>query len=275
MLPAIWDRIERLLQQLAPPIRESLQPGASETTLHQVEVFLPVTLPEEVKTLYRIHDGQGDHNYYRECTGLVDGWFFSPLLTLCHSWLINRLDFGLPGGHTHFPCLTRERASVDWHPQWLPFMSHQMGPAYCIDLAPGPTGRRGQILFHNDCYCNYPDPHAPGHSSIRVVASGIEEFFSKLADDLEVGVYTFDEATGRLWSKQMWEAMLAVKRSRCEWFGTIEEDQLTCLKRERRTYQQLALPIREEREWDDLYREHPLWNPSSFVRDNDPDDDWF
>ncbi|GHO96572.1 hypothetical protein KSF_066200 [Reticulibacter mediterranei] len=29
--------------------------------MQQVEAFLPVTLPEEVKTLYRIHDGQGDH----------------------------------------------------------------------------------------------------------------------------------------------------------------------------------------------------------------------
>jgi hypothetical protein len=73
----------------------------------------------------------------------------------------------------------------------------------------------------------------------------------------------------------MWEVMLALKTSRGEWFGTIEEDQLTSLKRERRTYQQLALQIREKLDWEDLYREHPLWNPSSSVRDDDPDDDWF
>ncbi|GHO96575.1 hypothetical protein KSF_066230 [Reticulibacter mediterranei] len=111
-----------------------------------------------------------------------------------------------------------------------------MGPAYCIDLAPGPNGRRGQILFHNDRYRDYPDPLAPDHGSIRVVAQGIEEFFSNLADDLGSGVYTFDEATGMLWSKQMWEAMFTLKTSRGAWFGTIEEDQLTSLKRERKKY---------------------------------------
>jgi cell wall assembly regulator SMI1 len=201
MLQVIGDRIERQLQQFAPSIRGSLRPGASEATLRQVEALLPVTLPEEVKILYRIHDDQGDQTYYEECTGHVDGRFFSPLLTLYHGWLINRLDFGLPDGHTHLPCLAGERAFADWHPQWLPFMSHRMGPTCCIDLAPGPHGRMGQILFHNDRYWDSPDSLAPDHASIRVIAFGIEEFFTNVAHDLEMGVSTFDEATGMLWSK--------------------------------------------------------------------------
>jgi hypothetical protein len=34
-----------------------------------------------------------------------------------------------------------------------------------------------------------------------VIAFGIEEFFTNVAHDLEMGVSTFDEATGMLWSK--------------------------------------------------------------------------
>src|SRR5690349_9473850 len=93
----IWSRIETMLKKLAPEIYSSLQPGASETTLGQVEAFIPITLPQEVKALYRLHDGQADRTYLEECTGLVNGWLFLPLKQMCYAWLMDRNDLGLPG----------------------------------------------------------------------------------------------------------------------------------------------------------------------------------
>jgi cell wall assembly regulator SMI1 len=234
VMQSIWNRIETQLQRLAPEVREHLWPGASEATLRQVETWIPIELPEEVKAVYRIHDGQAEPTirrvedyaslsllfgieipeevkaYYRRpdvprCTGaLVDGWSFLSLKRLCYYWLIQRNDLGLPVSWSNSPVTwsTLECASVIWHPNWLPFMLHASGLQYCIDLAPGPHGRMGQILLYNDRYDDVSGPFGPS-PFLKVVAPGIQEFFSALANDLEVGRYAFDEATEMLWSKEM------------------------------------------------------------------------
>lgn len=181
------------------------------------------------------------------CTGvLVDGWSFFSLKRLCYYWLIQRNDLGLPVSSSNPPVAwpTLECASVLWHPNWLPFMQHGSGPQYCIDLAPGPHGRMGQILLYNDRYHDTPGPfgRAP---SLQVVAPGIQEFFSTLANDLEAGRYAFDEATEMLWSKEM--------------FPALTQGDLDTLKQERERPHYRPSSVDDDRSWDDLSREHPLW----------------
>jgi cell wall assembly regulator SMI1 len=247
----IWKRIEAQLQHLAPSVKEGLRPGASEALLRQIEEYIPITLPEEVKALYRIHDGQ---------TGLlINQWYFLSLKKMCVAWLLQGTDYGIP---VESPTQGAYYAGY-WHAHWLPFMGNSMGPMYCIDLAPGPEGRMGQILFYKENRSReYPDPLSPGRSSIRVVASGIEEFFSNLANDLEAGIYTFDEETGMLWSQDMYSALsvLEIESYHSGHAGPIRTIYLDKIRAYQRDWRSKAPPVLEEPGWDELERDHPRWN---------------
>jgi cell wall assembly regulator SMI1 len=56
-LQEAWQTIHHCLSMQAPEVLHRLQPGATEEQFHHVEASLQVALPEEVKALYRLHDG--------------------------------------------------------------------------------------------------------------------------------------------------------------------------------------------------------------------------
>ncbi|KAG5440931.1 hypothetical protein PCK2_000086 [Pneumocystis canis] len=73
------------------------------------------------------------------------------------------------------------------HPGWIPLGKDFEGNNIGVDLAPGPTGRWGQvILFGRDQDIKY------------VVAQSWASFLSMLADDFEKGDWTVDDTTGEL-----------------------------------------------------------------------------
>eukprot|EP00735_Rhodelphis_limneticus_P012997 TRINITY_DN6465_c0_g1::TRINITY_DN6465_c0_g1_i1::g.22456::m.22456 TRINITY_DN6465_c0_g1::TRINITY_DN6465_c0_g1_i1::g.22456 ORF type:complete len:462 (+),score=49.33,sp/Q9LND7/SKI16_ARATH/30.71/2e-55,DUF525/PF04379.9/8.7e-15,DUF525/PF04379.9/5.5e+02,F-box-like/PF12937.2/4.5e-07,F-box-like/PF12937.2/3e+02,SMI1_KNR4/PF09346.5/9.7e-06,F-box/PF00646.28/7.7e-05 TRINITY_DN6465_c0_g1_i1:27-1412(+) len=53
-----WRRIEIFTAKHIPAVYQSLAPGASEEELNKFEKMLDVTLPQCVRLMYRIHDGQ-------------------------------------------------------------------------------------------------------------------------------------------------------------------------------------------------------------------------
>src|SRR3954467_14721384 len=57
-MKCVWDRIHAWLRDNAPEVLASLRPGASEGAIRAAERELGVTLPEDVREFYRIHDGQ-------------------------------------------------------------------------------------------------------------------------------------------------------------------------------------------------------------------------
>jgi hypothetical protein len=94
------------------------------------------------------------------------------------------------------------------------------------------------------------------------VAPGIQEFFLSLTNDLEAGSYIFDEATGILWDKEMFSVMAATE-SKVDGFDEetgefLRENYLGYLKREHQRMRKEASSPRDDPDWDDLYREHPL-----------------
>ncbi len=59
-MQSIWTRIENWLSLNDPSLLATLQPGASDAEIEELETRLSVQLPEDVKTSYRIHNGQKD-----------------------------------------------------------------------------------------------------------------------------------------------------------------------------------------------------------------------
>ena len=67
-MQAIWARIETWLQANAPQVFELIQVGAADLQIRELEEFLSIELPEDVKSLYRICNGQLDYRY-----GAIEG----------------------------------------------------------------------------------------------------------------------------------------------------------------------------------------------------------
>lgn len=251
---AIWNRLETQLQRLAPDFLYYLRPGASEETLQRAEAFIPITLPEEVKAFYRIHDGQ---------LPLVDGWSLYSVKSICESWLVevNNTGSTAPDDHPDLADPTDAHRAASWHPHWLPFMGHWFGPRYCIDLAPGPKGRVGQIIFCNNGYTLYPGT-SDHITSTRIVAPSIEDFFATLVEELEEDVYAFDEETGILWSEYMWLVLSNRESHQYDpasktWHKSSYIDDLKRRrKRETKTLWNDPYLCRGD-DWEDMEREHP------------------
>ena len=54
-MEGIWARIETWLRNNAPQVLELLQPGVSEAQISELEEFLSVQFPDDVKSLHRIY----------------------------------------------------------------------------------------------------------------------------------------------------------------------------------------------------------------------------
>ena len=57
-MKTIGHRIDFWLAANAPEILNNLQPGATPEAIKAAEQFLEIEFPEDVKSSYRIHNGQ-------------------------------------------------------------------------------------------------------------------------------------------------------------------------------------------------------------------------
>lgn len=175
-----WKRIEDWFAHHLPQVIDDLRPPATDDEIRTTERILGVTFPDDVRALYRIHDGQ-----WEDTTGV---FFGMPLLPLHHivaewrSWIDN-IDPGtneeLSEGCTSDPedaiqCLYTCRG-------WIPLSHDHGGNHLGIDLAPGPRGESGQIInFGRDEQDKF------------VLASSLDDFLLKLGDLLDEDNFLID-----------------------------------------------------------------------------------
>jgi hypothetical protein len=110
-----WARIERWLAESAPDVLDSLQPGATDEQISNTEAALGLTLPQDVRASYRIHDGQSPDG-----PGFMDAWEFLSLSRMVDEWRIWKglLDGGDLAGAKSEP---EEGVADDWwNPKWVP-----------------------------------------------------------------------------------------------------------------------------------------------------------
>ncbi|MGZ0151517.1 SMI1/KNR4 family protein [Kribbella sp. WER1] len=163
--------------------------------LHQVlevhpelppSVEVPPGLPRDLAALYATYDGDGG---FGQLHGFC--WFDSEtLLELsAERWWVRRgwrrygeppaIDFGPPGAVRR----------VHDHPGWIPFATDTFGDFLAVDMAPGPNGRRGQVIVigrHRDDGPVY-------------VADSVTALLRTHVDTLRAGRVEHDE-DGRLWT---------------------------------------------------------------------------
>jgi cell wall assembly regulator SMI1 len=148
-VPLYWLRIELYQQDGRTPA--PLRGPASEDQLRQVEQTCGVTLPEDVKNSYRLHDGQPAHAPgVIPRFGILDGAYaILPTESIIKEWEM----FNQYRGRTDLP---DGRIGADpgirntwWLPAWVPFAANWQGDYLMIDLDPAPGGTPGQIITFN------------------------------------------------------------------------------------------------------------------------------
>ncbi|MGL5058964.1 MAG: SMI1/KNR4 family protein [Microcoleus sp.] len=178
----IWTKIETWLIANAPQIFEELQPGASEFRISELEELLSIQLPEDVKSSYRIHDGQFTYNY-----GLIYGRELLSLERIADEWhvwkeLLDSDTFKTEDGEDIGSEAAPGICNVWWSPKWIPLTYDGAGNHDCLDLNPAVGGTVGQIvtMWHDD-----PDR--------QIVAPNFRVWLQQYADGLASGQLIFSE----------------------------------------------------------------------------------
>ncbi len=172
----LWTRLESWLSSNAPDLVDQLRPGADEQALSAVEQDLGLKLPDDLRASLAVHDGT------EECAGLIGGWDLLPAEFIASEARLMRgmVDDGSFGEATADP--HPKLATAWWNPAWIPIVSSGSGHFLCVDLAPGPEGRAGQIvLFLHDASQRY------------VVAPSYRAWLEAVVRDLERGAYSRED----------------------------------------------------------------------------------
>lgn len=181
--PAVARSFARILAWAdanAPLLRESLRPGASEDQLRHFEGLIGQALPEDVRELYRLADGQIPYQfgetYY---PGLFLGFPFNPIEVTTRDW--RNHDSGLRGIDSNTDEFLGSYPpdavkAVHFNNGWIALSDDASGNYMGVDLDPASAGNVGQwIVFGRD------------ESERLRVASSLAAFLHWVAGEMEAG----------------------------------------------------------------------------------------
>ena len=143
---------------LGVELEAELNPGAAEADIERVEAAIGARLPDDLRTLYRIADGQADP-WADGATGegrwaaMFGRERFLPLDEALAEWRFWHDGIWLPEQeHGGFPADhdVREGDPVDpvyWKPGWFTFAGSDGGNGYAVDLDPPRGGTYGQVVL--------------------------------------------------------------------------------------------------------------------------------
>jgi cell wall assembly regulator SMI1 len=183
----IWARIEAWLRNHAPSTLETLQSGASDAQIGELENYLNVEFPEDVKALYRLCNGQLAYS-----SGVIDEQEFLSLERIKDEWgcwkeLFDDGTFEDEAGQDQGSQPDPGICNVWWHPRWIPLTHDGGGNHDCLDLNPATGGTYGQMItmWHDD-------------AERKLLASGIRAWLQQYAEALEAGQFVFSEEYNRI-----------------------------------------------------------------------------
>lgn len=172
----IWQTIEAWLVDNVPGVTATLLPGATVQEIQRAEEILGVTLPEDVRTSYSIHNGQA-LGHETAGYGLIAGYELLRLSYVTAAWRGYKAQYD-EGSFDTIPEPAAGIKDDHWNPRWIPVTTMGTTHHHCIDLDPGPGGTAGQVILWT----------RDGHRS--VVARSFLEWLQAFAKDLEEGNYT-------------------------------------------------------------------------------------
>ncbi|MDQ2588075.1 SMI1/KNR4 family protein [Saccharothrix yanglingensis] len=154
------------------------EPPATEHALAEVEDRFDVVLPADLRALYLLGDG----------TARPPGPFGLPLLPLARIEDAREAMEWTDGFRTGHPDDWEEEVAYEgpadavrigwWHPGWVPVASNGHLLFLVVDLAPGPTGRPGQVLLADT-----------QNGFLRYLAPSVTAWLEQVLDQIKAGEY--------------------------------------------------------------------------------------
>jgi cell wall assembly regulator SMI1 len=148
-IETIWVSYVGWLEQHAPAAFANLAPSASKAVLTKLERSIGQSVPDELKALLRLNNGQVDPDgcpvlpglALLSATGIVQEW---------QSWARlrdNETPDGLESLDDFSRALDHGVRDVYTHPRWIPVLKDGYRADYVgIDLAPAEGGTVGQVI---------------------------------------------------------------------------------------------------------------------------------
>lgn len=220
-----WKRIERWAEDHYEELFENVGEGCTQNDVNELEHELDCTLPQDVRDSLQVHDGQERGGrptgiifgcMLLDCEEIAQEW--NQWRRTNEEYLRTDQQFATPqpplkafagaaassssappappttnpnwrnelmGRQDSQPPNAIQKAYV--HPAWIPLARDWGGNNICVDLAPGPTGKWGQvILMGRDYDCKY------------VVSRSWAAFLANVADDMSTDKWFIDEETQEL-----------------------------------------------------------------------------
>jgi cell wall assembly regulator SMI1 len=222
-----WRRINRWLEDNYEELWENLCEPATFNDVNELELELDCTLPQEVRESLQTHDGQERGGLptgiifgcmMLDCEEIMQEWQNWRTVNEAYFSDSNTRNYDIPqapikafaGSSSSAIPVAQVQASANpnWrqelidkqdsqptnaiqkayaHPAWIPMARDWGGNNIAIDLAPGPTGKWGQvILMGRDYDCKY------------VIARSWSAFLATVADDMNTDKWFIDEETSEL-----------------------------------------------------------------------------
>ena len=159
---------------MMPESKPMFASSATPTALANAEAALGVLLPNDMRTLYKLADGQTENG-----PSLLDTFSLMPLTEVVEAAAFLN-DFFLDGDNAENPDHEPIEAdpsirSIWWSRDWIPLMTNGAGDYFCLDLNPAPGGMAGQIIayFHDESFRSHVAPSLA--ALLRTVADGLED----------------------------------------------------------------------------------------------------
>jgi cell wall assembly regulator SMI1 len=191
-----FARIHKWLEKQDPARHAlaSLLPPATEAEIEQFEAKTKLQLPDPVKALYRLHNGQNE-DLGNEAAGdqIESGLFPSiesgdlayllvPLKELIRNTPKRKSDSRMPG----------------FRLGWIPIGDNYGGDNIVIDLAIEDETKHGRVLQFNHEY-----------GGATVLADSFNQYLAQLADDLKAGRVIWDDDCGLSYKKgKNWDSLI-------------------------------------------------------------------
>lgn len=165
------------LTTLGIDARATLNPPATEAQIAAAEARIGYRLPDDLRALYRIGNGQQDPDAYvaRHPGAIVAFLFGNDFISLeralseYQTWQEIYDEMG-PQADTVTVRAGDPVHRYYWHPGWFPFASDWGGNSYAVDLSPAPGGTYGQVIVIGR-----------DEDERRVIASSITAFLADAA----------------------------------------------------------------------------------------------
>lgn len=221
-----WKRIDRWMEDNYEELFENLGEGCTQNDVNELEHELDCTLPMEVRESLQIHDGQERGGrptgivfgcMLLDCEEIVQEWqqwrrtneeYLRSPPDAAGMQPPNKAFAGASTSAAPTSSHSTSPATSNWrqellarqdsqpsnacqkayvHAGWIPLARDWNGNNIAIDLAPGPTGKWGQvILMGRDYDCKY------------VIARSWSAFLANLADDMSTDKWFIDEDSQEL-----------------------------------------------------------------------------